>query len=93
MDIAIDERFLEDYEYVPPDVKKVVDKYIRVIVQTGWFPRHANVHKAKGVDEEIWIAYITRTKQHFRLLFYLTKDELLFHRVLTHEEMDIWMKT
>lgn len=93
MDIRIDEEFIVDYDYLPSEVRRVVDKYINVIAQTGWFPNNAHVHKARGLEDDIWIAYITRTKQHFRLLFYMNENEFLFHRILKHDDMDIWLKT
>jgi hypothetical protein len=95
-DIDIDQRFYKDWNKAPKYVHKAVDKIIRLTLESHTLPNSLNAHKvaSKYVPDTyiLWIGYITKTKEHYRILFYAEESTLVFYRLFKHDNMDIYLK-
>lgn len=92
-DIHIMPEFIKDYESAPQDIRKAVDKIIKMIGTYGIVPKSMHAHKAAAVDDEMWIGYVSRTKSHWRVIFNVDESVLYFNRLLKHEEMNVYLRT
>lgn len=87
-DLHIEEDFIIDYGKAPLPIQDKVDWIIRFISDTGAFPNSFMAHKISA--SYVWIGYVTRSRQHWRILFEKDEytNELYFMRLVTHQEMD-----
>lgn len=90
-DVRVEPEFFSDYDNAPPQAQKAVDKLLKTIGCTGRFPNGANIHRA-AATENLWIGYVTRNGQHWRVLFSIHGSDIVFERLLSHDRMDQWLK-
>ena len=91
-DVLLEPTFFDDWEHAPPPIRKKLDKILHQIGKTGIIPAGMNIHKAAAIIPDIWIGYVTRTKDHWRVLFYSEGEILTFHRLLNHAEASLYLK-
>lgn len=90
-DIRCSPQFIKEYDSAPTVVRRAVDKLIRLILDSGQLPNSMKVHKAEA-NSDVWIGYVTRTKQHWRVLFFAEENALSFVRLIDHDEMNKELK-
>ncbi len=90
-DIQFTEAALKDYDYAPDYVQKALDKLIRLMLDGQTFPRSMNVHSAKSIYNEVYIGYVTRTRQHWRILFETDFEKVIVLRLLDHTQADRYL--
>ncbi len=101
-DISVQPQFIADWEQVPKDVANRVDTLIRQMLDGGDFPRSFHPHKADRNNPNnncdlkgLHIGYVTRTGQHWRILFRRQNEDrslLVFERLVVHDKMDLILK-
>lgn len=100
-DFMFEESFMKDFDEVPEEaVKRVrkrveyyVDYFINGFKEDGWaaFPNSLNAHTIEGTD--VWIGYLTKSRQAWRVLFVIDDDDILhFWRLFNHKQMDTFIK-
>lgn len=89
-DIRFDDEFYLDYSDAPEQVQRAMDKLVRMIADSGQFPNSMAVHKAHKLD--LWIGYVTRVRQHWRVLFTLGDDYVTFYRLLDHPATNDYLR-
>lgn len=90
-DVTVSETFISDFEDAPQPVRRAVDKLVNTIGKHGILPPGMRAHKAAS-NSEVWIGYVTRSRSHWRVLFYIEDFNVLLDRLITHDEMDILLK-
>ena len=90
-DIKFTKEFYNDYDVAPLQVKKAMDKLVRLILDGGKFPNSMNVHSAKSVYNDVYIGYVTRSGQHWRVLFETDTTYIVILRLLDHNEADKYL--
>lgn len=90
-DVRVKPEFFDDYFRAPPHVQKAVDKFTNILACTGQFTNGMNIHRAAKLDN-LWIGYITRSRQHWRVLFSIEGSEIVFERLLDHDDADLYFK-
>ena len=86
--------FLNDLEYAPNDVTKKFYKLEEIIDTSNRFPNSLRPH-VSGTTEDIYIGYLTRSGQHWRILFEHNGQNpmtVVFLRLVTHKSMDLILK-
>lgn len=74
------ESFVKDYNNLPSDIQKRVDKQLRFLVKN---PKHPSLNTKKMKDpSDIWEARVTES---YRLTFQIEKDTYILRRVGTHD--------
>lgn len=91
-DIRVSEQFIKDYNTAPSHVMEAVDKLIRIILDSHALPNSMAAHKVASAYHNLWIGYITRTKEHYRLLFHTEGSVVVFDRIFKHDVMDTYLK-
>ena len=89
-DIQFDEAFYVDYTDAPEQVQRAMDKLVRMMADSGNFPNSMAVHKAHKLD--LWIGYVTRVRQHWRVLFTLNEDHVCFNRLMDHQTTNDYLR-
>ena len=90
-DIVFTEDALYDYTKAPGFVQKAMDKLVRLMLDGQQFPRSMNVHSAKSTYNDIYIGYVTRTRQHWRILFETDFEKVVVLRLLDHDQADHYL--
>lgn len=91
LDVRIEPEFISDYDKAPSHAKKAVDKILKILGCTGQFPNSMRIHRAMAT-ENIWIGYVTRSRQHWRVMFSIEGSDIVFERLLDHDDADQWLK-
>lgn len=89
-DIKLTQDFAYDYDHAPQQARKALDKLVRMILETGEFPRSMRVHSAKSQYNELLIGYVTRRREHWRVLMEADGDSglVVMTRLLNHNDAD-----
>lgn len=90
-DVRVNTEFFDDYFRAPPHVQKAVDKILNILACTGQFTNGMNIHRAAAM-ENLWIGYITRSRQHWRVLFSIEGSEIVLERLMDHDDADVYFK-
>jgi hypothetical protein len=90
-DLMFDVQFLDDVSHAPSNVQRKVNRIIDHILELQGVPNSLNIHQAFG--EDVYIGYVTRKKQHWRVLldYDFESGLVTFVRLLTHKEMDRYL--
>ncbi len=93
-DLTISNQFYSDYVKAPKPVQIKVDRIIKMFSSSGKFPPSFNAHKALTTGTETWIGYVNRSREHWRILFYVLENSMVeFDRLLDHDHMDHELRT
>lgn len=90
-DIELEKQFIDDWDTAPHTARKSIDKIIRMTLTEGYFPNSCNIHRADTQDD-LWIAYVTRSRAHWRLLFKTQGSTIIFHRLVDHDTQDDYLR-
>ncbi len=82
MRILFTEPFKKDYNGLPAEVQKVLDKALNFLIVN---PRHPSLRTKKLPQTYIWYARITRG---YRFTFQFNNDTITLRRVGTHSILD-----
>jgi hypothetical protein len=91
-DIRLTPQFYQDYDKAPSRVKEALDKLVRMILDTGQFPRSMQVHMARSAYNDLYIGYVTRSRQHWRILFETDESLMVGVRLLDHDKADQYLR-
>jgi len=91
-DIRVSEDFLIDYDTAPSHVIDMVDKLIRMILDSHAIPNSMAAHKVSSAYHNLWIGYVTRTNEHYRVLFHTEDSVIVFDRLFKHNDMNLYLK-
>jgi mRNA interferase RelE/StbE len=78
MQIVFTEPFRKDYQTLPFDVRKALDKALEFLIMN---PRHPSLRAKKLPGTSIWYARITRA---YRFTFYYQGTLIILRRAGTH---------
>jgi addiction module RelE/StbE family toxin len=79
MKVAFTKPFKRDYQNLPEDIQKQIDKQIERLLKN---PKHPSLRSKKMEGrQEIWEARIT---EGYRMTFQINRDTYLLRRVGTH---------
>lgn len=90
-DITCSEDFYSDYDRAPEKIQQRITLITEIIAESGHIPNSMQAHKASFVGD-IWIAYVTTSKTAWRVLFEVEGNVLVFSRLLTHRDMDNFLR-
>lgn len=83
-------RFKNDYQKLPPDIKKQAKDAIDLLIKTGTppFPRSLRFEKLNGYkNPNVYTIHLTPNHSH-KASFELRGDVAVFRQVGTHKELD-----
>lgn len=79
MQLLFTEPFKKDYQTLPTDVRKALDKALRFLIAN---PRHSSLRVKKLPGTSIWYARITRA---YRFTFHYRETLIILRRAGTHD--------
>ena len=91
-DIRLTQEFYSDYDHAPQQVKRSMDKLIRMMTTNGDYPRSMKKKKIKSDYNDVFSGYVTRNHRHWRVLFEEDLDgTIVLLRLLDHEKRDKYL--
>lgn len=92
-DITFSEQFWKEWDSVPETTQNQFNKTIQLIAVSGGLLPSVNAHKIKGHPEGWWIGYCSVGVHAYRFLFSVSSSgTLVIERIMSHSEMDLYLR-
>ncbi len=91
-DVQLSDEFYDDYETAPENIQRRITRLITMIARSKKVPPSVNAHKARFLDDKIFIGYVTASRTSWRILFRIDDDVMVILRLMTHKQQDDFMR-